>query len=96
MTLPSASGNLFESIDFSSWNHSIDGEFLSNLTFNERSESVLSGFKAHSKGKNWQKHSAPRSGGDPENGRYRQSQNKQKGSKNKKYIVPTNPNKRLK
>lgn len=72
------------------------GSFLSNLTFNERSESVLSGFKAHSKGKNWQKHSAPRSGGDPENGRYGQSKNKQKGSKNKKYIVPTNPNKRLK
>ena len=31
-----SSGNFFETIDFSSWNHSTDAEFLGKLTFNDQ------------------------------------------------------------
>lgn len=52
------------------------------------------GFKEHKNGKNWQKHTDPRAGGDPESGRYGQTRNENKGNKNKKHIPPKNPNKR--
>jgi len=51
-------------------------------------------YQEHTKNKNWQKHTAPRAGGDPETGRYGRNRNYQRGDKNKKYIPHPNPNKR--
>ena len=33
---PNAGGNWYNEVDFSSWNHSSDGDFLANLTFNDQ------------------------------------------------------------
>ena len=56
-------------------------------------------FKAHNTNvskSNYQRHTARRSGGDPETGRYGKNQNDTKGDKNQKYIPKPNPNKRKK
>ena len=86
-----------ESIFIGSWAHV--GERILHYLWDEMFDSPNSingslGFKHHRKGKNWQKHSNPRSGGDPEVGRYGRTKNDKKGTSNKKYIPPKNPNKR--
>ena len=49
-SFPSAAGNLFESVDFSSWNHSTDAEFLANLTFNDQTNMFYSSYGTFEKG----------------------------------------------
>ena len=41
-----ASGNLLNEVNFSSWNHSTDAEFLSNLTFNDQTNMFYSNYGA--------------------------------------------------
>lgn len=49
-TFPSAGGNLFEKVDFSSWNHATDGGLLSNLTFNDQTNMFYSNYGTFEKG----------------------------------------------
>lgn len=43
-SIPNAGGSFSESFNFSSWNHSTDGEFLSNLTFNDETNMFYSSY----------------------------------------------------
>ena len=42
--LPSARGNVLNTIDFSSWNHSSDADFLGDLTFNDQTNMFYSSY----------------------------------------------------
>lgn len=43
-SIPNARGSIIESFNFSSWNHSTDSEFLSDLTFNDETNTFYSSY----------------------------------------------------
>ena len=82
--------DLYENSNGKNVNESIYSSSIDRLCdYDEYSEHSSNQSKSH-----WNKHSARRSGGDPENGRYGKNKNDNKGKKNKKFISKVNPNKK--
>lgn len=82
--------DLYENSNGKNVNESIYSSSIDSLCdYDEYSEHSSNQSKSH-----WNKHSARRSGGDPENGRYGKNKNDNKGKKNKKFIPKVNPNKK--